>query len=93
MAIRVFLEREIEHGSEHRMNQLLMDLRSKALGVKGYISGETLRSLDYPDGFLVISTWATLADWKNWEASPERKERMSALKQLLRSEKTSIYTY
>jgi hypothetical protein len=48
MAIRVLMEREIEHGNENRLNQLLMELRSKALSAKGYVSGETLRLLDHP---------------------------------------------
>jgi heme oxygenase (mycobilin-producing) len=93
MAVRVFIEREIEHGSKDRMNQLLMELRSKALRAKGYISGETLRALDDPDTFLVISTWDTVDDWKAWEASEDRRQRMETLKHLLRNEKTTVYTY
>jgi heme oxygenase (mycobilin-producing) len=93
MAIRVFIEREIDHGNENRLNQLLMDLRSKALRAKGYISGETLRLLDHLETFLVISTLATLEDWKNWEASEDRRCGMDELKPLLRAERTSVYTY
>jgi heme-degrading monooxygenase HmoA len=52
---------------------------------KGYISGETLRSLDDPHEYLVISTWNSLIDWKKWEADKERQEIQSRIDSLLRA--------
>lgn len=43
-------------------------------GTPGYVSGETLRSLDDPSLWVVLSTWLDADLWKAWEASPERKE-------------------
>ena len=74
MAIRVLIEREIEPGRELQLNQLLLQLRAKAMRARGYISGETLRSLDNPNKFLVISTWNSLADWETWDNDTERKK-------------------
>jgi heme-degrading monooxygenase HmoA len=62
-----------------------MRLRSKAMHAKGYISGETLRSLDDPNEYLVISTWNSLDDWRHWEAEKERQEIQNQIDSLLRA--------
>jgi len=53
---------------------LLIELRSRAKEQPGYLSSETLRSLEDPDYFLVISRWETADDWKKWLQSNERRE-------------------
>lgn len=94
MAVRVLIEREVLPDSEAKMHQILRKLRGKAIQVKGYISGETLRSYDNPRKFLVIGTWNTLDDWKAWEADPERMKIQQDLTALLTTpEKTSIYSH
>jgi heme-degrading monooxygenase HmoA len=92
MAIRVIIQRVIESGQEARTQQILTQLRSKATQVKGYISGETLRDINNPQKYLVISTWNSLEDWKAWENNPDRKQLREQLGQALRSaEDTTIY--
>ncbi len=94
MTIRVIIEREVETGQEMKLQQLMTQLRSKAIKIKGYISGETLRALDNPHKFLVISNWTTIEDWKSWEKNPDRlkvQEEMNSF--LLGKERTSIYTH
>ena len=94
MAVRVLIEREIEPGHELQLHQLLLQLRAKAMQVKGYISGETLRALDDPNRFLVISTWSNLDEWKSWENNSDRKRIEAQINNLLRSpEKKAIYSY
>ncbi len=94
MAVRVLIEREIDPGHELKLHQLLLQLRAKAMQVKGYISGETLRSLHDPNKVLVISTWSSLDDWKEWENNADRKVIQEEINKVLRSpEKSSIYTY
>ncbi len=85
MAIRVLIERRIVLENEAALNNLLMKLRSKALLAKGYISGETLRAMDDPQAYLVISTWNSLQDWKRWEADKERQNIQSQIDDLLRA--------
>ena len=85
MAIRVLIERKIVSENEPSLNNLLMKLRGKAMLARGYISGETLRSLDDPNEYLVISTWNRLQDWKTWEADKERQEIQSKIDSLLRA--------
>jgi heme-degrading monooxygenase HmoA len=85
MAIRVLIERKIVPENQPLLSSLLMRLRSKAMQAKGYISGETLRSLQDPNEYLVICTWNSLDDWKKWEAEKERQEIQSQIDSLLRA--------
>lgn len=85
MAIRVLIERKIVPENELALSNLLMNMRSKAMLAKGYISGETLRSLADPNEYLVISTWNSLDDWKRWEANTERKDIQGQIDSLLRA--------
>jgi heme-degrading monooxygenase HmoA len=85
MAIRVLIERRIVPENQPVLSSLLMRLRGKAMQARGYISGETLRSLQDPNEYLVISTWNSLDDWKRWEAEKERQEIQSQIDRLLRA--------
>jgi heme-degrading monooxygenase HmoA len=85
MAIRVLIERRIVPENQPALSSLLLRLRSKAMHARGYISGETLRSLQDPNEYLVISTWNSLDDWKRWEAEKERQEIQSRIDNLLRA--------
>jgi len=51
---------------------LLKELRTAAVHQPGYISGETLASIE--DAFIisVLSTWQSLENWKRWEESEQR---------------------
>ena len=72
--IRVMIERRFQAGKEAELENLLVELRSRAMAQPGYVSGETLRALDDPSLWLVLSTWLDVSLWKAWEASPERLE-------------------
>ena len=85
MAIRVLIERKIDTENELGLSNLLRKLRSRAMSAKGYISGETLRSLNDPNEYLLISTWNSLDDWRMWEADKERQDIQSEIDSLLRA--------
>ena len=72
--VRVIIERHFQAGKETELENLLVELRSRAMAQPGYVSGETLRSLDDPSLWVVLSTWLDVSLWKAWEASPERHE-------------------
>lgn len=74
MAVKVVIRRIIPEHRAQDLIPLLKKLRSLAALQPGYISGETLRRLDKPDEFLVISTWSSAADWDRWARSQERNE-------------------
>ncbi len=83
MAVKVFIKRKIPENTGKKMIPLFREMRVQANNQPGYISGETLRNLDSPDEFLVISTWETSGDWKNWVQSKERKEVQDKIDALL----------
>ena len=92
MAIKVIITRKVAKGKQKDLLPLLMELRSKAMNQKGYISGETLKGISDPDEFMVISTWNSLEDWKAWEDNPERREIQGKIDALL-EEKTIARAY
>ena len=94
MTVRVLIERQVEPGQEARLRLLMTQSRTKAIKAKGYISGETLRALDDPTKFLVLSNWNSAEDWKAWEKEPERAKLQKELEPLLiGKEKCTVYTH
>ena len=94
MAVRIIIDRKVKKGKEADFSQLLRELRSKTIPSKGYISGETLRALNDPQNYIVITTWQTVVEWKNWEKNPERKKIQTKIERLMaRPTKTKIYVY
>jgi heme-degrading monooxygenase HmoA len=82
MAVKILIQRKIKPGNEKELSEAVRDLRSKAAYAEGYISGETLCSIEDPSVHLVISTWKSIEDWNNWFNTPERKafqEKMDAI--------------
>lgn len=94
MAIRVIIERVVDPENELQLQHKLVELRARAMKSGGYISGETLRAVNNPQKFLVISTWASLDAWKAWEKDPERERLQKEIDALLRAPaKVEIYAY
>ena len=83
MTIKVLTERNARPGMEAQLVQLLHELRIRAIRQRGYISGETLFSINRPGLHLVIATWRTLGDWKDWEKNPQRVELLKKVEPLL----------
>jgi heme-degrading monooxygenase HmoA len=72
----------------------LIELRSLATAQTGYISGETLRNLDDPEDYLVISTWQSVDNWKAWAANSQRREIQDKIDTLLGAKtEYGIYLY
>ncbi|MEM5789395.1 MAG: antibiotic biosynthesis monooxygenase family protein [Syntrophobacteraceae bacterium] len=94
MTVRVLIEREVEPGQESKLQQILAHARVQAMKAKGYISGETLRSLESPGKLMVISNWTSVEGWRAWERDPERVRLQKELEPLLLSkEKCSIFAH
>ena len=74
MAVKVVIRRIVPEDRVEDLHPLLRQLRTLATVQQGYISGETLRRLDKPDEFLVISTWESADNWNRWARSQERNQ-------------------
>jgi len=83
MSIKVLIKRMVPESKAKKMIGLFKKVRALAMEQPGYISGETLKSFDEPDQFLVISSWQSSKDWENWLISPERQEIQKQIDALL----------
>lgn len=83
MAVKVLIKRRVPQSKAKDMIPLFRQMRALATAQTGYISGETLRSMDNPEDYLVISTWQTSDDWKNWLKSSQRNSIQQKVDALL----------
>jgi heme oxygenase (mycobilin-producing) len=83
MAVKILIKRKIPKGfGDPQFNKLIRQLRALAIVQRGYISGETLKRIDRPQDYLVISTWQNKDTWNAWRTSRERlliQEQIDAL--------------
>jgi len=73
MAVKILIKRSITQEVAPVVRPLIIELRAHAMKQSGYISGETLKCIDRPGEYLVISTWNSLDDWNKWLNTQERK--------------------
>ena len=92
MVVKILIQRKIKPGREKELNKAVRELRSKAIHAEGYISGETLCSIEDLSVHLVMSTWKSLEDWNRWVDSPERKVFEQKIDAIL-EEPTKITSY
>jgi heme-degrading monooxygenase HmoA len=83
MSVKVLITRTVPGNKGREMLQLFREMRSLATAQSGYISGETMKSNDRPDVFLVISTWESAGDWEKWLLSKERQAIQAKMDALL----------
>jgi len=86
MAVKVFIKRQVPEEKARDIIPLVRQMRSLATNHEGYISGETLRNLERPEEFMVISTWQSSQDWKHWIQSEDRKEIQGKIDSILGGE-------
>jgi len=94
MTVRILIERSVDPGKrQEELLELMRELRARAIHQPGYISGETLISVDKPGTHLVISTWHSLKEWRAWENNPKRLEILAKIDRLLTSSaKVRVFT-
>jgi heme oxygenase (mycobilin-producing) len=92
MAVKIIIDRKVKKGKESDLAKLVRELRGKAISCKGYISGETLRALEDPNNYIIISTWQSVEDWTHWEKDPERKRIHNKIEKLMaRPSESRVY--
>jgi len=94
MAIKIIIKRIVPEEKGKYLTPLLKQPRALATNQPGYISGETLRRMDNPGEYLVISTWQSAGDWNRWILSEERKGVQDKIDILLgKKTEYEVYTY
>lgn len=72
---KVLIERKIKPGAQGEFKRIMREVLSRAAHADGFISGETLQSVDDPTVHVTISQWKDIASWNAWINSAERKKR------------------
>ena len=83
MAVKILIKRKIKDGNMKAAARLLINSRKGAMTQPGYISSETLLSLDDPSQVVVVSMWQRREDWQSWMESTEREEIQAEFKDYL----------
>ena len=83
MPIQVIIKRKWQTDNPEALFPLLTEIRSLAQKQPGYISGETLRSLDDPEDYMVVSHWESADDWQKWLQSKERRDLQGQVDSLI----------
>ncbi len=83
MAVKVLIKRKVAEKQIPELDALLRKMRALTLSRKGYISGESFTRVDQPGISMVISTWQSMDDWREWTLSKERVELQEQIDKLL----------
>lgn len=83
MAVKALIKRVVPETKAREMIPLFRQMRSLAMNQEGYISGETLRNLNNPEEFLVISNWQSSDAWVKWLKSVDRQRIQEQIDALL----------
>jgi len=94
MAVKILIKRIVPDEKAKKLSVLLRQLRTLTTNQEGYISGETLSRFDKPGENIVISTWQSVDNWRNWVISKERTELQEKIDDLLGTKtEYEIYKY
>jgi heme-degrading monooxygenase HmoA len=94
MAVKILIKRKVSESITKDLMPLFARLRNLATTQPGYISGETLKRLDETGEYLVISTWQSIDNWREYVVSRERNEIQSEIDARLSADTTyEIYQY
>lgn len=81
--VRVLIERRVSSAMLEAYGSALREMRLQAVQKPGYISGESLRDVQRPGHFVVISTWNGRGDWEAWAGSESRRRVMARIGPML----------
>ena len=94
MSIKALIKRTVPQDKARNILHLFMEMRTLATTRPGYISGETMKSIDTPDVYLIISTWESADAWEKWLLSKERQAIQGKIDALLGGKTTyEIFQY
>ena len=83
MIVKSVIQSKSDPAKEKELKKLLSELRNKAMEAEGFISGETMQSVDDPAVHITISTWRSITSWNKWLKSSTRRELQDKFSQVL----------
>ncbi len=94
MTVTVLIRRKVATGKDELLENLYRELIAEAMSQKGYVGAETMKRVDLPDEYLVVSNWETVEDWSRWLISETRRSYQERIDALTDSEtKFEIYEH
>ncbi len=94
MAVKVIIKRRVPESNAREMIPLFRKMRAMAMNQEGYIAGETLRNMNDPEDFIVISNWQSSDHWVKWLESTDRQKIQGQIDNLLGGQtQYEIYHY
>jgi heme-degrading monooxygenase HmoA len=88
MAVKILIKRKIKNGNMRAASRLLINNRSEVMKQPGYISSETMRSLDDSNQIVVVSMWQNRESWEKWKKSEIRMANETEFKDYLSGQTT-----
>lgn len=83
MHIKVLMYRNVANQNKEKLLPLLIQLRSMAEKMPGYIKGETLVNMDDSTKTVVVSSWESLENWEEWLNSHTRRTIQQEIDRIL----------
>jgi len=80
---KILIERKIKPGTDREFKKLMREVLSVAAHAHGFISGETLQSVEDPTVHVTISQWKDMPSWNAWINSAERKKKQEEYDKIL----------
>jgi heme-degrading monooxygenase HmoA len=92
MPVQVIIKRKLIIDKPEKIFPLFSEMRSQAMQQPGYIYSKTLKNIDKPQEYMVISSWETADDWRTWFQSKERRDIQGRVDSLI-GERTHYSVY
>jgi heme oxygenase (mycobilin-producing) len=80
---KILIQRKIKPGMEEEFKRIMREVVSSAAHVDGFISGETLQSLDDPAVYVTISNWKDMSYWTAWINNAQRVKKQEEYDKVL----------
>ncbi len=81
--VTIVTEIRVKNGSEPQWDELMRERMATARKHSGWVGGQLLRPEGDPHKRVIVGTWKTRDDWKEWHTDPRFQETRAELDQLV----------
>jgi len=81
--VTIVTEVQVKAGSASQWDELMRERMSTARKHAGWVGGQLLQPESDPQRRVIVGTWKTRDDWKEWHNDPQFQETRSELDQLV----------
>jgi heme-degrading monooxygenase HmoA len=81
--VTVVTEIQLKQGSESQWDRIMRERMAAATKHSGWVSGQLLQPDDDPRRRVIVGTWQSRDDWKQWHTDPRFQTTRAQLDQLV----------